>query len=170
MAQSNEAQKTRGVRQIISSKDETRAAVVEVTGLANRALAIFTPDLEPEIYDHDDFLETLKRFVLSRSFARVRVLISDPARALKSGNRFVDMGRRLNSYIEFRNVKPERRDRAEAFCVADDHAIVYRARCDSWEGMADTYEPAVAKKYLAMFDEIWNDCAVVDSEGYPIRA
>lgn len=169
MAQSNEAHKTRGVRQIISTKEEARAAIIEITGLANRGLAIFTPDLEPEIYDHDDFLETLKRFVLSRSFARVRVLISEPARALKSGNRFVDMGRRLNSYIEFRNVKPEYRDRSEAFCVADDHAIVYRARSDSWEGVADTYEPAVAKKYLTIFDEVWNACAMLDSDGQPIR-
>lgn len=169
MVQDRKAATTRGVRQIISTKEETRAAIVEVTRLANRGLAIFTPDLEPEIYDHDDFLETLKRFVLSRSFARVRVLISDPARALKSGNRFVEMGRRLNSYIEFRNVKPQYRDHVEAFCVADDLAIVYRARADSWEGMSDTSAPAAARKYLATFDAIWNACAA-EGESHPIRA
>ena len=38
--------------------------------LANRVLSIFTHDLEPQIYDQDDFLETLKRFVLARSYAR----------------------------------------------------------------------------------------------------
>lgn len=155
-----EQNRTRGVREILSTKDEIRAAVVEITGLANRGLAILTPDLEPDIYDHDDFLETLKRFVLARSFARVRVLISDPPRAMKSGNRFVDMGRRLNSYIEFRNLKPEYRNRDESFCIADDLAIVYRARSDSWDGMSDTYEPAVAKKYLDIFDDLWHACEV----------
>jgi hypothetical protein len=147
-----------GSRQIVSSEDETRAAVVTVTGLANRGLAILTPDLEASIYDHDDFLETLKRFVLARSFARVRVLISDPARTLKNGNRFVDMGRRLNSYIEFRNVKPEFRHHSDAYCIADDQAILYRSRGDKWNGMLGTHEPAVARKYLDIFDALWHAC------------
>jgi hypothetical protein len=145
---------------IVSNKDETRAAVVTVAGLANRGLAILTPDLEPDVYDHDDVLETLKKFLLARSFARVRVLISDPLRTLKTGNRFVDMGRRLNSYIEFRNVKPEFRHHKDAFCIADERAIVYRARADRWDGMLGTYEPAVAKKYLNVFDELWHACEV----------
>lgn len=152
----NERNRTRGIRRVLSTKDETRAAIVEVASQANRGLAILTPDLEPDIYDHDDFLEMLKRFVLARSFARIRVLITDPRRALKTGNRFVEMGRRLNSYIEFRNLKPAHRDHNEAFCIADDVAVVYRARAESWDGMSDTYEPAVAKKYLLMFDELWN--------------
>lgn len=147
-------------RLIVSNKDETRAAVVTVAGLANRGLAILTPDLEPDVYDHDDVLETLKKFLLARSFARVRVLISDPLRTLKTGNRFVDMGRRLNSYIEFRNVKPEFRHHKDAFCIADERAIVYRARADRWDGMLGTYEPAVAKKYLNVFDELWHACEV----------
>lgn len=158
MLQPKEHDRTRGVRRVLSTKDEIRAAIVEIAGQANRCLAILTPDLEPDIYDHEDFLETLKRFVLARSFARIRVLISDPQRVLKNGNRFVDMGRRLNSYIEFRNLKPQFRNRSEAFCIADDIAVVYRARNDSWSGMSDTYEPAVARRYLDLFDELWQAC------------
>jgi hypothetical protein len=147
--------KPRGVRRVISTKNEARAAIVDITSRANRGVAILTRDLEPEIYDHDDFLETLKKFLLPRTFARVRVLISDPQRAFKVGNRFVEMGRRLHSYIEFRNIKSENAH-AEAFCIVDETGIVYRARADSWDGVADTYEPAVARKYLDMFDALWN--------------
>jgi hypothetical protein len=139
----------------MSTKDEVRAAVVEVASLATRTVAIMTQDLEPDIYAHDDFLETVKRFLLARSFARIRVLIVDPSRALKSGNEFVSIGRRLNSYIEFRNAKEEYRDHGEAFCIADATALVYRSDANRWHGMADTYEPAVARKYLDIFEEIW---------------
>ena len=147
------------MRRVISTKNEARAAIVEIMRRANRGLAILTPDLEPEIYDHDDFLETLKRFLLQRTFARVRVLISDPRRAFKVGNRFVDMARRLNSYIEFRNIKPEQGAHTEAFCIVDESGIVYRAHSDTWDGVADTNEPAVARKYLDMFDALWNASA-----------
>jgi hypothetical protein len=160
MADIREQVKTRGVREVLSTVEEVRAGVVEIVKLANRGLSILTHDLEPQIYDHDDFLETLKRFILARSFARVRVLIMDPNRVIKTGSRFVTMGRRLNSYIEFRNVKPEYRTHPEAFCIADEHALVYRARADSWQGMSDTYEPAVARLYLSSFDTIWNACEI----------
>ena len=150
--------KPKGTRRVVSTSDEFRASVVDITRCAERALAILTPDLEPEIYDHDEFLEALKKFILARGFARVRVLISDPVRAMKSGNRFVSMGRRLNSYIEFRNVKEEYRNNAEAFCIADDTALAYRVDGGRWDGMADTYEPAVARNYLNSFDELWHAC------------
>jgi len=155
-----EHRKRRGQRLVLATIEDVRAAVSEITSLADRTLAILTHDLEPDIYDHDDFLEPLKRFVLARTFARVRVLIADPGRAMKDGNRFVAMGRRLNSYIEFRHVKPQYRNHPEAFCIADDYALVYRARAESWEGVADTYEPAVARRYLDVFDELWHACEV----------
>ena len=149
-----------GTRRILSSSDEFRHAVVDITSQADRALAIMTPDLEPEVYDHVEFLDTLKKFILARGFARVRVLISEPARAMKSGNDFVSMGRRLNSYIEFRHLKEEFRDTDEAFCIADDSALVYRVDGKRWEGMSDTHEPAVARKYLDNFDKLWHACEV----------
>lgn len=148
----------KGTRRILSTREEILDAVVEITRQAHRALAILTPDLEPEIYEHEEFLEALKKFILARAFARVRVLITDPARTMKTGNQFVSMGRRLNSYIEFRNLKEEFRSHEEAFCIADGSALVYRADGKRWEGMSDTNEPAVAGKYLDTFDELWHAC------------
>jgi hypothetical protein len=152
--------KPRGVRQVLTNIAEVRAAVIQVTGVANRTLSIMTHDLEPEVYDHDDFLETLKKFILARSFARVRVLILEPARVLLSASRFVAMGRRLNSYIEFRRVTPELSAHPDAFFIADDHGLVYRARAESWDGVSDTYAPAVARMYLGKFETLWNACEI----------
>lgn len=146
------------MRQVLSSEDEVRTAVSRVVASANRSLAILTPDLEPAIYDHDEFLEPLKKFVLARTFARVRVLIVNPNRAMKDGNRFVAMGRRLNSYIAIRHVKPQFRDRSDAFCIADEHALVYRARADSWEGVSDIRAPVLARRYMEEFEELWLAC------------
>ncbi len=124
MSQPQEQMKTRGVRQVLTGVAEVRAAVIQVTGAANRTLSILTHDLEPDVYEHDDFLETLKRFILARTFARVRVLILEPARVVLSASRFVAMGRRLNSYIEFRRVTPDLSAHPEAFFIADEHALV----------------------------------------------
>lgn len=151
-----EATRIQGRRWVLSSMEETRAAVADIAKVAKRSLALFTPDLEPGIYDHDDFLEVAKHLVLSKRYARIRVLISDPARSVRNGNRLVLLGRRLQSYIEFRNVHPDYRDHREAFLIADDNALLYRVDAAKWEGIADTYEPGVARRYLQLFDEVWS--------------
>ena len=145
----------KGRRWVISTREEMRQAVIEVAREASRKVSIFTHDLEPGIYDDPAFLEVIKRLVLSQSYARIRVLIADPTRAVKQGNTFVYLGRRLNSYIEFRHVREDLRTHAESFCIADEKALVYRLQASRWEGIADTYEPSVAKLYGKMFDEIW---------------
>jgi hypothetical protein len=146
---------TTGTRSILSNLEEYRAAVAEIATRARRSLSIYTPDLEPQVLDHDLFLEPVKRLVLARSHARLRVLISNPGRVSRDGNRFMMMARRLTSYIDLRNVAPEYRNNPCTFIVADDRAIVYRQQCSKWEGLVDFDDVTVVKRHLAYFDEVW---------------
>jgi hypothetical protein len=68
---------------------EVREASLKVAKSAQRLLSIFTQDLEPLIYGEEPFLEAIKRLVLARSYAKVRVLLADPSRAMVDNNRFL---------------------------------------------------------------------------------
>ena len=144
-----------GTRSILTTVDEYRAAVAEIATRAQRSLAIYTPDLEPQLYDHDLFLEPMKRLVLARSHARVRVLISDPARVVREGNRFLQMARRLTSYLDLRNVSSDFRSNPCAFIVADDRAIAYRQQASRWDGIVEFDDVNVVRRYMTYFDEAW---------------
>jgi len=137
-----------------------RAAVDAVASSAQRLMSIYTPDLEPDLYDQNAFLEIVKRFVLARRFAKVRVLISDSNRLLRDNNRFIAMGRRLTSCIDIRPVVGAITQRAAGYLIADDRAIVYRVHADRWDGVADLNNPPVARQYLDEFDEIWHASAI----------
>jgi hypothetical protein len=141
---------------VISSLEEMRAAVDAVAASAQRLMSIYTPDLEPDLYDQNAFLEIVKRFVLARRFAKVRVLVSDSNRLLRDNNRFIAMGRRLTSCIDIRPVIGASRQRAASYVIADDRAIAYRVHADRWDGVADLNNPPVARQYLDEFDEIWH--------------
>jgi hypothetical protein len=141
---------------VISSLEEMRAAVDAVAAGAQRLMSIYTPDLEPELYDQNSFLEIVKRFVLARRFAKVRVLLSDSGRLLRDNNRFIAMGRRLTSCIDIRPAAVQAKPRAGGYLIADDRAIVYRVKLDRWDGVADLNNPPVARQYLDEFDEIWH--------------
>ena len=115
-----------GTRSILSNLEEYRIAVAEIATRANRTLSIYTTDLEPLIYDHDLFLEPVKR-----------------------------LARRLTSYIDLRNVAPEYRDNPCSFIVADDKAIAFRQQASTWDGIVEFNDASVVKRYLAYFDEVW---------------
>jgi hypothetical protein len=141
---------------VLTSLAEVRAAVNEIAATAQRIISIYTPDLEPDLYDQSAFLEVIKHFVLTRSFAKVRVLLAEPTRVMRDSNRFVAMGRRLSSCIDLRYVAAQSQQRASAYLIADDRAIVYRMRADTWDGVADIDNQTAARLYLQEFDQVWN--------------
>jgi hypothetical protein len=144
---------------VLTTLAEVRAAVNEVAAAAQRLISIYTPDLEPDLYDQTPFLEVIKHFVLTRSFSKVRVLLAEPTRVMRDSNRFVAMGRRLSSCIDIRYVAAQSPQRASAYLIADDRAIVYRLRSDTWDGVADLNNPQAAGQYLQEFDQVWNATA-----------
>ncbi len=144
---------------VLTSLAEVRAAVNEIAATAQRLISIYTPDLEPDLYDQTAFLDVIKHFVLTRSFSKVRVLLAEPTRVMRDSNRFVAMGRRLSSCIDIRYVAAQSPQRASSYLIADDRAIVYRMRADTWDGVADINNPAVARVYLQEFDQVWNASA-----------
>jgi hypothetical protein len=144
---------------VLTSLAEVRAAVNEIAASAQRLISIYTPDLEPDLYDQTAFLEVIKHFVLTRSFSKVRVLVAEPTRVMRDSNRFVAMGRRLSSCIDIRYVTAQAPQRASAYLIADDRGIVYRMRADTWDGIADANNPPASRLYLQEFDNIWNASA-----------
>ena len=144
---------------VIATLEDMRAAVDAVAASAQRLMSIYTPDLEPDLYDQNGFLEIVKRFVLARRFAKVRVLLSDSSRLLRDNNRFIAMGRRLTSCIDIRPAVGGAKQRAAGYLIADDRAIVYRLRADSWDGVADINNQLAARQYLSEFDQVWNASA-----------
>jgi len=141
---------------VLTSLAEVRAAINAAAASAQRLISIYTPDLEPDLYDQTPFLEIIKHFVLTRSFSKVRVLLAEPTRVMRDSNRFVAMGRRLSSCIDIRAIATHGPQRASAYLIADDKAIVYRMRADTWDGIADANNQPACRLYLQEFDTIWN--------------
>jgi len=145
-------------RRIITTRDELREATVRIASRAERSITILTPDLEPGLYDDEAFLEAVKRLVLARSYSRVRALITDPARSVRTGNKFVALAARLSACIDIRNLHEKYRgDITDAFIIADDSTILYRADGRACDGIMGVHEPLIAKTHLDAFAQPWED-------------
>ncbi len=141
--------------QVLTSMEDVKIAVRRVATSAQRLMSIYTADLEPPVYDEATFLEIIKRFVLSRNFAKVRVLTHEPLRLIANTNRFVAMSRPLSSYIEIRSAAPRFSANRCAMMIADSNAIMFRTQASRWEGVAGFNQPPIARLHLQDFDEMW---------------
>ena len=143
-----------GTRSILSNLEEYRIAVAEIATRANRTLSIYTTDLEPLIYDHDLFLEPVKRLVLARSHARLRVLISNPGRVSREGNRFMMMARRLPVTSTCATSRPSTAatPARSSWPTTATHRVP--AAGVDVDGIVEFNDVSVVKRYLAYFDEV----------------
>lgn len=147
-------------RNIVTTFEEVRDTVVEVAARAERSLTIQTPDLEPGIYDCEEFLEVAKRLMLAKSYARIRVLVTDPSKTVRNGNRFIVLMRRLNAYLDVRNLHVDYRGTFDdAFIIADESAVLYRTSGRRCDGVHGNNEPAVARLHLEAFEKPWTESA-----------
>ena len=89
-----------------SSSEETRAAVLAMTRLAQRSLDIVTRDLDAVIFNDSAVVEAIKDFALSGRHARVRILVGDITRVVQNRHRIPNLAKRLTSFMEIRTLAP----------------------------------------------------------------
>ena len=151
-------------RNLLANADDARLAATVVAGTAQRVLSICTHDLEPEVYAYAPFLEAVKRLVLGRRFAKVRVLMMEEPRPQHARHAFVLLARKLTSHIEIRTAPVALRLDPATYVIGDQQATLYRLQHDRWEGICDLNDRAIARTYLDAFDVAWTAAATPRSE------
>ncbi|NIR61582.1 MAG: hypothetical protein GWO02_19865 [Gammaproteobacteria bacterium] len=143
----------------LSTMEDNRVAARAMAAQARRTIAIFTRDLDPPVYDDARFLEAVTRLATRSSRARVRVLVSDPSRAIGYGHRLIERGRRLTSVFEVRNPHSDYKEYPSAFFVADGCGVIFRQLAGRYEASCCFHAFAQARELTAFFDEVWERSA-----------
>lgn len=144
----------------LTDRSDNQTAVDLLLGQARQRIELFTPDMEPWLYDRGEVVEALNRLVLRSRHGRVRVLTIDTERAIKDGHRLIELARRLSSYIEIRRVHEDYRDTPETFLLADDAGMLRRPVSGRPEGQLLLRAPMEVRQKRAWFDEVWERSTV----------
>lgn len=140
----------------LTSRDDNVQAAALLAGQARRMIELFTPDLEPALYDQTPFIDALAQLCLSSPRARVRILAKDFERTVKDGHRLVDLARRLSSYVELRKVHSDYQENSETFLLVDDYGLLHRRHAARFEGTFSCKAPLEVRRLRASFDEVWD--------------
>jgi hypothetical protein len=134
---------------------DNREAVVSVAAVAKRELVLFSRDLEPLLYDRNEFITTVQALATRSRMSRIRIVSIDPGAAVRAGHRLVALAQRFSSYIEVRRASRDHASLTESWLVADEAAVLFRPMAPRYEGYADVHAPLEARQHLKTFDEIW---------------
>jgi hypothetical protein len=139
----------------LQSQEQFHEATVLMLSQARRHLHLVTPDFEPDRFNNQEFAEALSHFARSSSYAEVRILVGNPAIAIRWGHQVVNLARRLSSSIRIRRLHEEDFDPEEAWLVADDIGLLRRDGNRDFLGMLSAKSIPQAQQKNRRFAEWW---------------
>ena len=140
---------------IATGRSDWIAAVEELAANVRMELVVLSHAFDAAVYGTETVVEQVKAFCLAHERASVRVLVNQPALAMRSAHRFVELGRRLPSRIHFRQLDEEDRGVMEELVIADGRSVLRRESPDQLEARYLTDAPLDARLRLKAFDELW---------------
>ncbi len=146
---------------LFSTSSELGQLSVAMAKVARRRLDIVSRRLDPSVYETRDFLETVKKLVIS-GHVKVRILVLDPASVISLGNhRLVDLAMHVSSHMEIRRPGANHLDFNEAMLIADNMVVIHRKYADRYEGVANFNAPREASIMAESFESIWQHAETI---------
>jgi hypothetical protein len=132
-------------------------AVAALAGQARRRIDVLTPDLEATLYDTPDFLEAVRSLAIASSRTHLRFLVGDSQHAVKNGHRLIELARRLSTPIDLKQPGPATELGSEAFLLADDRGVFWRADVDKPRAHVCFNDPIGTKRLRQRFEQLWEE-------------
>jgi hypothetical protein len=143
-----------GTPVVFTCQHEMREQLLALTRSAEKHLAIWTLNLDKGLFESSLFVDVLKRFVLARRHARVRLLMPELPTSTDQKHALLSMAERLPASFEIRTIGNAPLDAGELF-LSDDRGVLYRIHMDRWDGMSNQNDPLVTRFYMTQFDASW---------------
>ena len=144
--------------EILTGTADFAARAIRMLSETRTEVVLLSQDLDRRIYGVEAFTDSLRRFILANSHARTRVLVASTQAANGNSPRLVEFGRTLSTFVEFRELLPERRHTTrEEYLICDGRLMLYREAPGTLESKYYGNAPHVARLKLKDFDTLWNE-------------
>ena len=146
------------VAEILTGVANFAARATQMVSEARNEVAMLTQELDRRIYGSGIFNESLRRFVLQHSHTKVRILVNSTQVAISNSPRLVELGRGLSTFVEFRELQPQRKQVIrEEVLITDGRVMLYREAPGDLEAKYYGQSPAEARLKLKNFDLLWDE-------------
>jgi len=141
---------------------ERQQAVTHLVSNARRRIYLLSDELEPDLYDQIDFIESCKQAVIRHHACHMNILIKRSEKLRQMEHRLLELIQRLPSRIELKICHDNDKSLAESWLVIDESSYYYQPRATGVAARLQTDSPRTAKDLCRRFEKIW-DAASYDT-------
>ena len=138
------------------SRSETAASRLQLLREVRHRLAVYLPLLDNDSFASVEELAELRRIAISGRGAQIRILLHDPAAALRNDHRLIALAQRLPSALQVRMPVGEA-DLAyvSAYLLNDVGGYLFLPEANRPQGRAASRDRASQAPLQQHFDEVW---------------
>lgn len=138
------------------SRGDIIATRLQLLAQTRHQLCIYVPLLDNDSYASVEELAELRRVAISGRSARIRILLHDPAAALRNDHRLIALAQRLSSCIQIRAPLDEV-DLAypSSYLLNDAGGYLFLPEADRTQGRAALDDRPAQAPLRQHFDEVW---------------
>jgi len=141
---------------ILTGRVEFLAAARRLIDDTRYNASLLTQSLDTKVFGDPSFAEAVKRFLLLRRNARLRVLVVSPQHAVRAPHALLELGRTWVSRVEVRECAPGKPVPSEEILLADGRLLLERNGTDAMEARLIRDDPMAARERQRRFDNFWD--------------
>ena len=134
---------------------ESRAAIDEVIGAAQRSLCIFDYTLGNRGFADAARIERMRHFLLAGRAHRLRIALHEPEVLERHEPRLITLLRQFPASIAIHRTLGQARNATDPFVLADDHSVWHLLHHDRGRAIVALHSPPDAAPLRDRFEEIW---------------
>ncbi|WP_051235650.1 hypothetical protein [Marinimicrobium agarilyticum] len=140
---------------LLEGPEAFREALIEAARHSRRDFLVFSPTLDPTVYDSVELIETLSALARSHRRATLQFLVQDTRPLAAQGHGLVRLCQRLPSKAGIRRITTDIETKAAAFALGDREQLVYQNDPDTYRGFWDWRAGAQVKTLREIFARAW---------------
>jgi hypothetical protein len=143
----------------IDGLENTRQAMLNLVETTQRSLHLYTPFVDPRLYNDGDIVDAIRARVVNQPRIRFYLLLPSAHDWRSACPRLLQLTERLSSALELRTLPQEEpRERPEftqSFIIADHAIVLHEADPRHHIGRYEPHGAGEVRKLMNFFQEIW---------------
>ncbi len=135
--------------------DNFKSVALDITEQAQKELRILSYQLDPRIFDNDDYHRLVSQLARKSRYTDIRILVVDPAPLVKRGHRLLTLQRRLSSNILIRKTSANPHDIKDNLIIADHTGMLCQSIKEPEKIWGNYYNRPVVQTYIDQYDDLW---------------
>jgi hypothetical protein len=142
----------------VAGREELAMARQQLLAATRYKLAILLPALLPDVLSSQAELAELRRIATAGRGAEIRVILGDPAAALRAGHRLIELIQRLPTAFQIRTPSDEETSEpgnGSSWLLNDGYGYLFLPEANQLEGRMAMHDGPGQAPLLLQFEQMW---------------